>query len=754
MANLSKIKRDNMIAFLEELKKEHSDDASIRAFNEIENHLRDKKYGLIWEEHSEAVNELLEENIPVLTADPDRRLCKDETLPWNFIIEGDNLQALYLLEKTHRGKVDCIYIDPPYNSGARDWKYNNDFVDENDVYRHSKWLSMMKTRLQVAKNLLNTEDSVLICTIDEKEYLRLGCLLEEMFPTARIQMISSVINPSGVSRGNEFYRTDEYIFFVKIGQSSPEKLKLSNEWLTAKNTGKDKLRWRPIRRQGSHDTRDDASNQFYPIFITKDGKKFVGAGETLPENLSHKDYPARDDVIVIWPLKPNEDEGCWQISQDTFAKLCEKGYTKISYTKKWGYVVKYLAEGEQKKVEQGQFPVIGYNEDGSIITEDAIEEAPFIPGTQWRISSHSAREFGSSLINKMLESKRFSFPKSLYAVKDALRFFLSNKPSAIVVDFFAGSGTTMHAINLLNAEDDGKRRCIMVTNNEVSESEANALTSQGFKKGDMQWEKLGIAKYVTWPRTVCSIEGKTITGNPLNGAYITSIMQIKEMKRNIKQISFIDLSKLSLQEKRKAIRMISGNVLPGNLVNDDTAYVFSDDPKHNISILIDASRYEDWLGELYDAEHIEEFYVLTQDNKLFKRIKKRLEDELGTKETEIPYTIPMSHGFNANVKYFKCDWTPRKPEDYLLSNVLCLHIREMIELQNAIEIDNVKNVLILNKSDFKNIILNPDIYDQIEHIWVNQNIILNAEELKLLEAKGFKYIPREFFGHELREAAE
>ena len=138
MANLSKIKRDNMIAFLEELKKEHSDDASIRAFNEIENHLRDKKYGLIWEEHSEAVDEMLEENIPVLTADPERRLCKDETLPWNFIIEGDNLQALYLLEKTHKGKVDCVYIDPPYNTGAKDWKYNNRYVIESDEYRHSK----------------------------------------------------------------------------------------------------------------------------------------------------------------------------------------------------------------------------------------------------------------------------------------------------------------------------------------------------------------------------------------------------------------------------------------------------------------------------------------------------------------------------------------------------------------------------------------------------------------------------------------
>ena len=121
MANLSKIKRDKMIAFLEQLKAEHTDDESIRAFNEIENQLRDKKYGLVWEEHSEEVDEMLQENIPVLCADPNRRLCKDPSLPWNFIIEGDNLQALYLLGKTHKGMIDVIYIDPPYNTGKKDF---------------------------------------------------------------------------------------------------------------------------------------------------------------------------------------------------------------------------------------------------------------------------------------------------------------------------------------------------------------------------------------------------------------------------------------------------------------------------------------------------------------------------------------------------------------------------------------------------------------------------------------------------------
>ena len=169
MANITKQKRDQMIAFLEKLKKEHSDDVSVRAFNEIENHLTEKKFGLVFEEHTEYVDEMLLENIPVLSADDEKRICRDEKLPWNFILEGDNLQALYLLEKTHLGKIDCVYIDPPYNTGARDWKYNNDYVEKTDVFRHSKWLSMMQTRLKITRRLMNPQDSILMVAIDDNE---------------------------------------------------------------------------------------------------------------------------------------------------------------------------------------------------------------------------------------------------------------------------------------------------------------------------------------------------------------------------------------------------------------------------------------------------------------------------------------------------------------------------------------------------------------------------------------------------------
>ena len=131
---------------------------------------------------------------------------------WHTLIEADNYHALQLLEYLYAEKVDCIYIDPPYNTGAKDWKYNNDYVDSSDAYRHSKWLSMMEKRLKIAKKLLNPKNSVLIVTIDEKEYLHLGCLLEELFPEARIQMISSVISPRGAMRKDMFTRVEEYIY--------------------------------------------------------------------------------------------------------------------------------------------------------------------------------------------------------------------------------------------------------------------------------------------------------------------------------------------------------------------------------------------------------------------------------------------------------------------------------------------------------------------------------------------------------------
>lgn len=187
---------------------------------------------------------------------------------WHTLIEADNYHALQLLEYLYAGKVDCIYIDPPYNTGAKDWKYNNDYVDGNDSYRHSKWLSMMQKRLKLAKKLLNPHDSVLIVTIDEKEYLHLGCLLEEMFPEARIQMVSSMINPANVAREGEFGRSGEYLFFVMIGSSSPQRVRLDREWVSGKGrTHTGQVRWDLLKRSGTNSERKHSPGGFYPIYI-------------------------------------------------------------------------------------------------------------------------------------------------------------------------------------------------------------------------------------------------------------------------------------------------------------------------------------------------------------------------------------------------------------------------------------------------------------------------------------------------------
>jgi len=440
--------------------------------------------------------------------------------PFHVVINAENVHALKLLEHVCPGRVDCIYIDPPYNKpNSKDWKYNCNYVGAEDQYKHSKWLAFMERRLRLAKRLLNPEDSVLIVTIDEVEYARLGLLLEQIFPEAKIQMISSVINPSGVARGAEFFRTDEYLYIVRLGACRPEKLQLPEDWLTARSTGKDRLYWRTVRRRGADNCREDAPNQFYPIFASLDGSRIIGAGDSLPPGERREDFKAPEGCIVIWPLKPGGKEGRWQISQATLEELRGKGYVKLTFSERHGYVPQYLARGEREKVEKGQFPVLGRDAGGAIITEDAVEETPFIPGTQWRIPSHNAREQGAGMLRRVFREKVFDYPKSLYAVHDVLRFFLAGKPDALVVDFFAGSGTTLHAVNLLNAEDGGRRRCICATNNEVSAGEADRLTEQGFRPSDPEWERLGIACGVTWPRTKCFIEGVDVKGAPLNGSY-------------------------------------------------------------------------------------------------------------------------------------------------------------------------------------------------------------------------------------------
>lgn len=541
---------------------------------------------------------------------------------WHTLIEADNYHALQLLEYLYAGKVDCIYIDPPYNTGARDWKYNNDYVDGNDQYRHSKWLSMMEKRLKLAKKLLNPKDSVLIVTIDEKEYLHLGCLLEEMFPEARMQMISSVINPKGNRRDNEFSRCEEYIFFIYLGAAAIA----SNGTDMLRETSSDEanqadktVRLRALLRQASnHGKRTDRPNLFYPLLFDKVSGKFLGHGPVLSISDKRSDYSPPEGTVAMWPLGSNGTELTWNLQPSTLMDKYRQHFLSFGRWDGEKRTAYYLSEGQEENFKKGLYSVVGQDEDGAYIIEHkSADEKDVRPLTIWHKKAHSASEYGTSLLNGIFHDRRFSFPKSLYAVQDTIRFFVANKPNALIVDFFAGSGTTLHAVNLLNAEDCGHRRCIMVTNNEVSADEAKALSAQGYQSGDPEWEKLGIAHYVTWPRTVCSIEGHDVNGNPLKGNYLGSDIPMSDgFKANAAffKLGFLDKNAVALgrqfKEMLPTLWMKAGAHGACPTIGDDQLDMLIL-PENKFAVLVDEKEYLTFAEKLDEHPEIETVFIIT-----------------------------------------------------------------------------------------------------------------------------------------------
>lgn len=545
---------------------------------------------------------------------------------WHTLIEADNYHALQLLEYLYAEKVDCIYIDPPYNTGAKDWKYNNDYVDSSDAYRHSKWLSMMEKRLKIAKKLLDPKDSVLIVTIDEKEYLHLGCLLEEMFPEAEIQMISSVINPKGSARAGRFSRVDEYIFFVFLGKSEVFPCEL--DMLREINEDKRSVRWAGLMRNGEGSTRARIPSLFYPIFLDKETGRFHSVGEPLKPDEDRNSVICPDGTIAMFPVSSSGQELQWRLYPPSFMKYLEKGYIRFGKRKKDATrSVSYLQDGMIKKIENGQIIIKGKNPEGDLELEYADSVGTKKPATIWNTVSHSASEHGSTFIKNILPGRKFTYPKSLYAVHDTIRFITKEKKDALIVDFFAGSGTTLHAINLLNSEDGGHRRCIMVTNNEVSVDEAKVLDKQGHKPGDTAWEKVGIARYVTWPRTLCSIEGHDVQGKPLKGNYLGSNLSMSDgYKANAAffKLSFLDKTSVALGRQFKELLpvlwMKGGAIGKCPVLESEKLPDMLVLPKNKMAVLIDEIFYPEFEQQLAQHPEIQTVFIVTDSEAAYREM--------------------------------------------------------------------------------------------------------------------------------------
>lgn len=493
MANLSQIKREKMIAFLEALKEQHSDRESLIAINQIEQELTSKKYGLVWEQHEEEVDVKMQTHIPVFTEDKEREIIGNPGgEDFNFILEGDNLHSLRLLQKTHGGKIDVIYIDPPYNRGKNDFKYDDDFVVAEDGYKHSKWLSFMEKRLRIARNLLS-ETGVIIINIDEHEACTLMCLMREIFGEENNigEIIWNKQNPKGDSLGVAAMHETIFCFCknrtsffskgnVCIRKKPDAEIMISKAKSLYKKLGKRSIPDDVLSAIKPFDYSSEIKKDFYVEYdlelinrefqswlskqrfsngekaykyIDENGRIFRGVSMAWP----NKKKPPDDYFIPL--IHPVTHKPCpvpkrgWRNSPSTMKSLMERGLI-------------IFGEDEKKQPERKYFLDENMYENVSSIYENA----------------DSADKLLADL------GIEFEYPKP---VSEAIYVCSCIHPEAsLFLDFFAGSGTTGQAILEMNKADNGSRRFILCTNND----------------GD-------ICKNVTYPRIKTVITGKRKDGS-------------------------------------------------------------------------------------------------------------------------------------------------------------------------------------------------------------------------------------------------
>lgn len=570
--------------------------------------------------------------------------------PWHLLVEADNFHALQLLRYTHLGRIDVIYIDPPYNTGARDWKYNNDYVDRNDPWRHSKWLSFMEKRLRLAYDLLSP-DGVLVVTIDEHEVHHLSCLLEQTLPDAYQQMVTIVINPAGVTQGR-FSRVEEHALFCFKGNG-----KVSpgvDDFLTTlgPNLASEKApQWESLLRRGTGARRTDRKSMFYPVAVDPENGKVVRVGEPLPIEQA-PDFDMRiDGFPVAWPVRTDLSLGRWKVGADTLRTMLNEGFVKLgrydAARRTWGitYVTRkirhQLSNGEI--ISKGRHPITGVTE----LVYKNEQTRP--PRTVWNRTLHNAGPHGTDFLRMVFgEGEKFTFPKSIYSVRDTLSVLVRDKPRATVLDFFAGSGTTYNAVALLNASDGGSRQCILVSNNEVSEEAAKKLTNQGHGPGDPAWEREGVCQAVTWPRMSYVTTGRRSDGTLLPGEYFTGDYDTNELAADVFQIE-LDGASLSTRQRRDLVRIVPG--LPMSAVQPNQGFIVAEG--NPTTVLWDTAHLEDWLGQLEQSDGIARAYVFTRDKHRFAEIAAMAGDVLPPFTAVIERRRPLRQGFEENLAYLR-----------------------------------------------------------------------------------------------------
>lgn len=663
MQNLSQQKRQRMLEFLEKIKATQTDEDSLIAISQIENELVEKKFGLVWEQHIEKVDEDIKTNVPVFTEVLEKSIKSGVDDTYNFLLEGDNLHSLKLLEKTHRGRIDVIYIDPPYNTKNKDFKYGDTYIGDLDNFRHSKWLSFMSERLRIAKQLL-TKSGVVIISIGYQEINNLMLLCEEIFSNKQVVCIT--VQTSGGKPNGGFNISHEYLVFITPYDFEPFELDAAKTTYSSPYHGMNLATFNQVQRP----------NQAYPIFVDTSGN-IQGYGESLADKVENGSYTgdlaeykydygvAPEGTVAIYPVTSKGEPCVWRLIGSRLMSDWEKGYIKVvpidSKNTENKYTIQYLSGGIIAKIESGEFETYKPREDCPTLEVLNYKTAGATIPTIWTNKSYYTTN-GSNQIKEILGSKEFSYPKPLALITDILRRVTDN--NSLVLDFFAGSCTTGQAVMNLNAETNGNRHFILCTNNENN-----------------------ICENVSYKRLLTASQG-----------YV----------RKSKNEEVIYEKRLSLEN------------------------------------IVEANNF------LEEAKKIEE-----QNRGRHEKVSTILDDGVIKVVATDSINTPVQ-GLPLNLKYYKTDMIPKSKNDefYSVGEELEKHIKEMIQLDRGISLDDGTCLLVLNDSDAENIEKNADLLCNCKAVYISSAVFLNKKQQELLSGVDIITIPDYYFEEELREVGE
>jgi len=458
---------------------------------------------------------------------------KDGTIRENLIIKGNNLLALHSLKKQIQGKIDLIYIDPPYNpqSNANTFCYNNNF-------NHSSWLTFLKNRLEISKDLLS-KSGALIVAIDDNEHEYLGILLKEIFSGFETHCITIVHNPRGV-QGTNFSYTHEYAYFV-----IPKGKKTINDRIIDKKD----INWNNLRNWGSESLRTDAKNCFYPIVVNSKNGEIIHFGNVCSDDFHPGSINIlKDDLIEVYPIDQNNIERKWRYAWQSVQE------------------VKNLLRARKK----------------NNVWDIEIGKNFGLYKTVWIDSKYDANEYGTKIVKELVPDCKFDFPKSLYNVIDCVYSVVASNKKAIILDFFAGSGTTGHAVLELNKKDKGERIFILCEQMDYVDTVTKARVKkvlENIGENDfiycelMQYNEAFIERIRNAENTGTLLE---IWEDMKARSFLNYNMDIKAMDANIEEFKGLSL----IKQKETLLDILNKNQLYVNLSEiEDQDFEVSEDDK-------------------------------------------------------------------------------------------------------------------------------------------------------------------------------